>query len=422
MQHSFEQYISQNNLAKPKDKILLAISGGIDSMFMLHLFAKNTFHFAVAHCNFCLRKNESDADEKFVKDFCKKNKIDFFSQQFDTKTFAKKNKLSTQMAARKLRYDWFDELMKKNKFKLLATAHHQNDVAETILINLTRGTGLAGLQGILPKQGKIIRPILFLNKNEIEEYVKKNKLKFREDSSNKKDDYMRNKIRHHVIPELKYFNPSLEKTFADFSKLMEFSYKIFELKIEELKHQIVSENKIQISIDLLKLKEKFEPKFHAFFLFETLKKYSFNFEQCQQIAEKNFKNTGAIFHSSTNQLLIDRNKLIVSLIDDEMLSFDISISNKIPKQFTENIFYLDADKLNFPLQFRGWKSGDKFMPLGMKNFKKVSDFFIDKKISRTDKNKAMVVLSGKEIIALLPYQIDERFKLTPQTKNVLKIT
>jgi len=236
---SFKKFIETNQLIQNSDKILLTISGGIDSMVMLDLFIKTNSKIAVAHCNFGLRSNESDEDEKLVFDTCQKNNIEYFTIKFNTKSFAEENKISIQMAARQLRYDWFNKIAFENNFQFIATAHHQNDVAETMLINITRGTGISGLHGILPKNNNIIRPLLFTNKVEITIYANENNIEFREDSSNKKDDYWRNKIRHLVIPKLEELNANAVNNFYLLSKKINADEILLDERIHELKSQYV---------------------------------------------------------------------------------------------------------------------------------------------------------------------------------------
>ncbi len=417
--------------------ILLAISGGVDSMVMLDLLKKSHHKIAVAHCNFGLRKNDSDDDFHFVKDYCEVNNITFFENHFSTKKFAEENKLGIQEAARKLRYEWFDELMIKHHFDFVATAHHLNDVLETLLFNIARGTGIAGLHGIPVKNKNIIRPLLFATKNDIENYADTHQIHFRNDVSNTSNKYSRNKIRNKIVPVLKEINPLLEEHVHSLTQQIGFIENIYRNHInDEWKKCTKTENDItEISISsLLKLTSL------QFYLFEFLSPFGFNNSQALSIIKSLPEQSGKQFLSNTHQLIIDRKNLLITkhinhnsdtfFIDQFTHTLSLKnctltiekIENDSQIQFSKNIFYLDADKFLFPLTIRNWEMGDKFFPLGMTSKKKISDFFIDEKISVIEKKKAWVVLSNNEIICLLPHRIDNRFKISSETKNILKFS
>ena len=438
MHKEFEEFISKHKLFNNDDKILLAISGGVDSMFMLNLFLETGKNIAVAHCNFGLRGEESEKDEKFVKDFCENAKVNFYSKKFNTLTYLANHKVSIQMAARQLRYEWFNELCKQHHFKFVATAHHQNDVAETILINIVRGTGIMGLHGILPKKEQIIRPILFASKTQIIEYAKLNNFAFREDESNLKDDYLRNKIRHQIIPKLEELNPNIASNFFELSNRVRNEEFLLQLQMEELKKEYVFEKNGQIFIDL-----KITKHFLAnHILYKIVNEYGFNEEDVYQIIACSKDKVGSIFYAKSHTLLVDRtyfiikesvsiktNTLIKLKHDKETLHtpyYQISFEsiNSLPEKFEENVFYFNKDLINSNLSIKSWEKGDKFVPLGMKNKKLVSDYLIDKKINQFEKQKCLVVKleESGEIIAVLPYQISNNYKLGNNTKNILKIT
>ena len=433
----FENFLSNELSILSPQKILLTVSGGIDSMVLLNLFMQTKHQFAVAHCNFGLRGDESDGDNAFVKDFCLANDIQFFDKIFDTQKYITENKIGIQEAARKLRYDWFDELSVTNQFDFIATAHHLNDVTETLLFNITRGTGISGLHGIPPVNKKIIRPLLFASKDEIIEYAKEKNSSFRNDSSNKKNNYSRNKIRNQVIPILKEINPLLEEHVQSLTGQISFIETIYRKHIDELWKtiHIKKNNTIEISIsELLKLHPL------PYYLYEFLQPFGFNFSQVSEIISSLNEQSGKRFYSSSHHLIKDRNSLIIEsllikLNPETFIDFDSSLieidgvvlkvehlNSKNEITFSSNTFHFDLDTILFPIKIRNWNEADRFYPLGMSHSKKLSDFFIDEKINLIDKNKALVCSSNDgNIIGVLPYRIDDRNKITSLTKNVLKI-
>lgn len=434
---SFKKFIATNQLFQQSDKILLTISGGIDSMVMLDLFVKANIKIAVAHCNFGLRSNESDGDEKLVSDTCQKNNIEFFTIKFNTKPFAEENKISIQMAARQLRYDWFNKIALENNCTFIATAHHQNDVAETLLINMTRGTGISGLHGISVKKNNIIRPLLFTNKTEIMAYSNENKIAFREDSSNKKDDYWRNKIRHLVIPKLEELNTNVVNNFYLLSKKISADEILLNEKINELKNKFVSIHKNLVYIDLRIMSHLAVTSL----LFNILSEFNFNETAILNIIENHENNSGIIFQNETHEALIDRKFIIVRERKVEVVNHTLHIGKKsisvetpigkigfetlseMPTVFSKKCLYLNKEKTGNDFILQTWQQGDRFKPLGMNGSKLVSDYLIDKKINLFEKEKCMVLLSKKtnEITAVIPYQISNDFKLENDAKSVLKI-
>jgi tRNA(Ile)-lysidine synthase len=435
---SFNKFIETNQLIQNSDKILLTISGGIDSMVMLDLFIKSNIKIAVAHCNFDLRGIESEGDEKLVLETCLKNKIEFFTIKFNTKIFAEENKISIQMAARQLRYDWFNKIALENNCEFIATAHHQNDVAETMLINITRGTGMSGLHGILPKKNNIIRPLLFTNKAEITDYANENNIDFREDSSNKKDDYWRNKIRHLVIPKLEELNANTVNNFYLLSKKINADEILLNERINELKSKFVktSNNLVYINLEIMQ---------HAAvtsILFNILSEYNINETAILNIIENHENNSGIIFESETHEVLIDREFIIIRERKMEEFHQTLLIENTIQKMntpmgeisfetilekpsiFSNDFLYLNKDKTGTEFIVQTWKQGQRFKPLGMNGSKLVSDYLIDKKINVFDKQKCLVLISKKtkEIVAVIPYQISNDYRLLNNSKNILKIS
>lgn len=441
MQNIFLSYIKNQKLFIPSDKILLTVSGGIDSVVMCELFHKAKLKFAIAHCNFQLRAKESDADELFVKQLAKTYNVEFFCKRFNTSSHADKQKSSIQMAARELRYEWFEDIRKKEKCQYITTAHHLDDSIETFFINLIRGTGIAGLHGILPKQGKIIRPLLFTNKKEIESFAKKNKLHYREDSSNASDKYVRNKLRHHVIPVFKELNPDFETSVNETIQRLKEVELIYKNEIENKRATIVKEEKSSITISIKHLK-KLQPL--SAYLYNFLKPYNFNASAVEAIIAGLDGESGKQFFSDTHRLIKDRELLIIESRKSEVgnrklknLKFKIKtgikelIINEFKLRFkilqkttnyelrTSNfIANLDFDKLRFPLEIRKWEKGDAFYPLGMKGKKKLSDFFIDKKLSVNQKENTWLLTSKGKIVWVIGLRIDDRFKITDKTRKI----
>ncbi len=436
MLQKFKTYYQKNELFKPSDKILLAVSGGKDSMAMLHLFNSENLNFGVAHCNFNLRGSESDADEELVKTVCKKLEIPFYSNSFDTQNYAQENGISIQMAARELRYHWFEELTEKYNYQYIATAHHKNDVAETMLINLTKGTGLSGLHGIRNKSGKIIRPLLDFTREEIEAYVLQNKVVYREDQSNADNKYTRNSIRLNIIPLLEQINPNLIESLNKAANYLAQAELILEEKVsEELKRcSVRNGNKIYFDISKLKELKALETQLYYF-----LKPYGFNAADVENIISSLNEQSGKTFFTNSHQLLKDRDSLILQEknydTNEEMVfnsieeledfgNWEVKKYQNTPAfKIRKSRFYanLDADKIKFPLTLRNWLEGDEFQPLGMKGRKKVSDFFIDNKIDVLTKKTTHILVQNNQIIWVVGYRIDHNFQITDKTKNVLLI-
>jgi len=430
MQKQFLKYCEKIGLSK-KTKILLTVSGGLDSMALLHLFHLSGFSIEVAHCNFNLRGEESNGDEQFVKETCDALDISFHCKHFDTETYSQLEGVSIQMAARDLRYTWFEELRRENQFDYIATAHHQDDQVETLLLNLSRGTGLKGMHGILPKQGYLLRPLLFASRASLEMWMESKPYKHREDSSNVSVKYSRNKIRHQVLPVLKEINPSLSNTFqenterfASAEQNLSFLYEnersnLFLQKGEEL-HLVLSE--------LMKYPSPIDVAFHF------ISEYGFN--DWKAIENLLSSESGKMIFSKSHLLLKNREELVLKIKEEKLestysidentshLSDPISLSLycesakgfKIPK--SSFVAALDFDKLSFPLELRKWQNGDIFHPIGMRGKKKLSDFFIDKKMSLFEKENSWILCSDKQIVWVVGHRIDERFKLVENSQKV----
>ncbi|NOZ46490.1 MAG: tRNA lysidine(34) synthetase TilS [Chlorobi bacterium] len=438
MYEKFIKYIEENYLINNSQSVLLAVSGGVDSMVMLDLFRKTNYNIGVAHCNFKLRGKESDDDEEFVRNKANDFNIPIYSVHFDTEKYANKKGISIQMAARELRYNWFEEIRDKNKYDLIAIAHNGDDVIETFLSNLIRGTGIKGLTGIKPKNDLIIRPILDFYRSEILYYADYNEINYREDSSNNSVKYKRNFIRHEIIPLFEKLNPDVKITISETIQKLKDVEEIYRQKIESTKKQAVKiENgNIIISVSELKKLNPLKP-----YLFEYLKPFGFSNDSLERIIENGNKQSGKIFYSEKYQLLIDRKNLIISkkvskgnpvfyikendksidfLIKLNLKRFDRDDSFSVIKN--EKIAQVDFSKLTFPLKLRKWNAGDFFYPLGMKRQKKVSDFFIDLKMSRLEKEEAWILESANEIVWIIGKRIDNRYKVTEKTKVILEIT
>ncbi len=433
MLERFNTYIINHNLFNKTDKILLAVSGGKDSMAMLHLFQSNKLKFSVAHCNFQLRNNASDLDEQFVKDFTANNNITFYSKAFETKEYARQKSISIQMAARKLRYDWLKEIREEKGYEYIATAHHKNDVAETMLINLTKGTGLSGLHGIKNKNRNVIRPMLCFTAAEIDNYVQENNISFREDLSNSDTKYIRNSIRHKIIPELEKINSSIIKTLNTEAKQFLGDEKIISDKVIEEKKRLFLKDRGIIKIKIEELK-KLNPL--NSYLYYFIREYGFNISDVDNIIDGLSTQSGKIYSSLDHIIVKDREFLILKKIEEnftqkkEIVSIEdfpfraqvVEITPGFNINDSSDYAYLDMDKIKWPLILRAWNNGDTFQPLGMKGNKKVSDFLIDAKVSLIDKINEKILESNGEILWLVGRRISDRFKVTDTTKKALVLS
>lgn len=437
LRERFLLFIKEHQLVDSDEIVLLAVSGGVDSVVMCHLFYDANIKFEIAHCNFCLRGVDSDADEALVASLAQKYDVNFHTKRFDTLAYTHDHHLSIQMAARDLRYAWFEELCQTYKLSKLATAHHVNDSLETLLFNLTKGTGITGLHGILPKQGRLIRPLLFANKEELQEYAKGYGLVWREDKSNTKDDYARNLIRNKVLPLLKLINPGLETTTISTIDRIQQVEALFNEQLTQLKDQLFYERD-QISYIAI---DKIEGKSWApVVVWEMLKPFGFNFLQIKGLLGTTLQ-SGKTIYSNTHQLYVDRKEWMLvprqdtvvpnTHITDADTSSVVLVSGELKIKVVPKMNYelvndkyiaaLDLEKLQFPLLIRPWQLGDYFYPLGMQKKKKLSDFLIDLKVPVLLKQQVCVLVSGNEVVWVIGYRIDDRFKITEATRKVYEV-
>lgn len=428
-----KEFIKKHALFNEKERVLLAVSGGRDSVLMAKMFKMAAYNFGIAHCNFQLRAQESDEDEVFTKNLASELNVEFHSIRFDTQSYANQHHVSIQMAARDLRYQWLEKIRAENNYQYIALAHHQNDVVETILLNLVRGTGIAGLHGILEKNGKIIRPMLFLSREEIDAL---SSFEFREDSSNSSTKYARNKIRLEVIPVLKQLNPSLEQTFeANAKRFLELEI-LLKNEVERIKRKIfkkLTEDEIEINLEELK---QLVPQ--NTLIYELFSPYGFTEPILSDLMASWTGTPGIVFRSATHELLLDRGRLLLSRIQEEIQEIvqidentincqwkgkNFLISNAETKSYQirkeARLCQLDYELIQFPLKLRTWQNGDFFYPLGLKVKKKLSDFFIDQKISLTHKKDIPILENGNgDILWVGGLRISDKYKISPNTKKV----
>lgn len=433
MQEQLKKHITNKLPFLKESRLLIAISGGIDSVVLTYLCKGLKLNIALIHCNFNLRGEESDADEDFVVELAEDLNLEVFTQRFDTQLYAKENKRSIQMAARELRYAWFEELANQLDFDYILTAHHADDNLETFLINFTRGTGLEGLTGIPEVNDKFVRPLLPFSSEHIETFAKEKKIKWRDDSSNKSVKYLRNKLRHEVIPILKEINPSLLQSFqSTLDHLKDTADIVEESTNAVLKRAIETMDENHVAFKVSEFKKVNNPKAY---LFESLKE--FGFTAWDDVVDLLDAETGKQVFSNTHRLIKNREHLLLSDINQEAGEI-ISISeqeNKVETPFGTLFFdeadavfgkrvdtiFVDNAKLKFPLTIRKYKTGDVFYPLRMSGKKKVSKYFKDEKLSLLDKENTWLLCSGNDIVWVINRRADNRFRVTENTKHILKI-
>ncbi len=433
----FETNWAKQKFAGPTQKTLVAVSGGIDSMALANLFLKAGLSFGIAHCNFQLRGDESDKDEVLVREWAFANNIPFHHTRFETKQKMEEWKKGVQETARMLRYEWFAEVCEEYKYSAIATAHHANDNAETLLMHLFKGTGIAGLHGIPVKNDKIIRPLLFASRKEIEAYVVANNIKYREDASNATDNYLRNEVRHHILPVIEKVFPEGIRHLRDSIERFAEAETIYRKAIDAERKKMVEQRGKDIYIPVLKLQKAEALQTICYELFTP---YGFTPAQLPSIISLLTAESGHWVGSATHKVIRNRDFLIITdatphatdivqiegvpcEISTEHGTFHFTIEDKpasIP--VADDIAMIDASLLSFPLILRRWKTGDYFYPLGMgMKKKKVSKYFIDQKVPLHVKDKVWVLESARRIVWICGMRLDERFKVKDKTQQVIKI-
>lgn len=434
---SFKSYIQQEQLFPANSKLLLAVSGGLDSVVLTDLCMAAGFDITIAHCNFQLRGTESERDEQFVRELASKYNKEIVVQKFDTVKYAEEKKISVQLAARELRYNWFFSLLSPSENAVadfVLTAHHRDDNIETLLMNFFKGTGIAGLRGILPKQNKLVRPLLFASRADLQNYAAENNLQWAEDSSNASDKYTRNYVRHQLVPVLQEIYPQVLDNLSDnINRFREIEI-LYQQAIDMHTKKLLEVKNNEVHIPVLKL-AKLSPL--PTITYEIIKNYDFSPAQVNEVLSLLQSETGKYVQSSSHRIIRNRKWLIIAplvteqakhiLIESEGVTnfpagsisvkaapaegYELSTDNKIAA--------LDAKHIRYPLMLRAWKKGDYFYPLGMPKKKKIARFLIDQKLSVTNKEKVWVLEMNKKIIWVVGMRIDDRFKITASTKELM---
>lgn len=438
----FKNYIKNNNLATYDDRILLTVSGGVDSMVLLQLFTELGYSVGVAHCNFQLRGAESEEDEVLVEEQAKKCGVPFYNKRFDTTGEMERTGDSMEMAARKLRYEWFHELCVEHNYTVIAIAHHADDSIETFFINLLRGTGLRGLTGISTQIGKIIRPLMFASRKDILEYAVSHHIPFREDSSNRSTKYLRNKIRLGLIPRIREINSKFTDLMrGNISRLTEAQLFINSC-ISKIHDDVITTH--QDGIDKLHIDLISGDLPRKFVIYELLSSYyGFKGDAIDSlIAAHDNQHSGKRFYSKEYVAYVDRADILITRISSDDLC-EVEIKRGDTRTYCGNsvLYYehtdidliesltvadncalIDSDKLTYPLTVRKWREGDWFIPFGMSGKKKISDFLIDQKVSIPEKERQFVLTNGDDIVWVIGRRTDNRYRLSNESENVLKIT
>lgn len=430
MLKEFKQHIKNNFPELLKQPFLLACSAGVDSVVLAHLCSGCGLNFTLAHCNFKLRGAASEADEVFVQGLGRKLKAECLVTSFDTDSYINKNKVSLQMAARELRYSWFAELLRENHYDFVVTAHHADDNLETFIINLSRGTGLDGLSGIPKRTTSVLRPLLAYGSEDILKYARENKIAWREDATNADTKYLRNKIRHEIVPKLKELHPTFDKNFAKTLEYLEGTSSLVERHISDVKKALFEpyNNHFRISVASLSTLNPLKAYLHALFR-------EYGFTAWDDVSGLLTTSSGKEVRSATHRLIKDRDALLLQKIPDvreekEILFLDDPntelavrlLQTSVDKitETAETILYVDKETLNDKLYVRKWRNGDYFYPLGMKGRKKISKFFKDEKMDLISKESQWLLCSAEEIVWVIGRRADDRFKVSGETKKILK--
>lgn len=438
MQTELRDFIQDRKLFTTKDHLLVAVSGGVDSMTLLHLLVGLGYKVSVAHMNFGLRGEASDQDETLIRDVANLLQVPIFTKHVATKAYAGDHGISIQMAARDLRYEWFLNLLEEHFFDCVATAHNADDNLETVLFNLTKGTGIRGVSGINHRQSYLVRPLLFARKSDIKAYAEANAIRWREDASNSDTKYIRNKIRHEVLPVLKEINPSLISNFENTRLRLLGTEQVLVRWAHEIRDKYLHHSD---DLDYITLEWMTNLESDAVVLSELLRPYGFSFSQCQEIVKASTQ-PGKLFQSRDYLLNVDRNCFILKLKSGLDSKTEIKIENNnsryqlgewlfnlsehpasdFKKGTHKNEVFLDTATVQFPLKLRFWEQGDSFRPLGMRGKKKISDFLVDQKVPLIEKSSVMVLESADKICWVVNHRLDDRCKVTDKTQNLLKIT
>ncbi|MFI3305234.1 MAG: tRNA lysidine(34) synthetase TilS [Rikenellaceae bacterium] len=437
----FQDYVEQNALATQGDKILLTVSGGVDSMVLLDLFTKSGYNVGVAHCNFQLRGEESEEDEVLVEERAAEYGVGFYNQRFETTAEMDRTGESMEMAARRLRYAWFERICIDHGYTVIAVAHHADDSIETFFINLFRGTGLRGLTGIKKQIGKVVRPLSFATRKEILEYAAANHIPYREDSSNRSTKYLRNKIRLGLVPRLREINPKFTQLMRSNLSRLGDAQNFINHCIAQIATEVISEEGEIYRLQVDKISKEMPRTFVIYEMLNT--RFGFKGDVTDSLIRSlNSGASGRRFYAKDYVAYIDRGEILIKAIDaddscevevdesatrsycgNSVLYFEKIVIDLIESfDLGDNTALIDADKLKYPLTLRKWREGDTFTPLGMSGHKKVSDFLIDEKVSMPEKERQFVLTSADEIVWLIGRRIDDKYRVEEESENILKIT
>ena len=442
---TYKQFVERQGLWTAGDKVLLAVSGGPDSVAMMELTAQLGIEFGVSHVNFGLRGEESDGDEAFVRQLAKKYDVPIFVTRADTMRYVSMKGISVEMAAREIRYAEFERVMDKNGYNVVAVAHHQDDAIETFFLNLLRGSGIRGLTGMRVRNGRVVRPMLCFSHTEIENFLKENHFTFRTDSSNLENEYSRNKIRNLVLPAIDSVSDTARSSITESIGYLGMAKRIYDDTINKAIASVVREENSNIVADIPGILDFAEPEC---LLYEILSRYDFGKMQCHDVFRKLTSGSGKIFYSNTHRLVKDRNTLIISHLNDVetisgrrpimlqpsdidngvlathswRLQFDVMDRDAFAPERDPLTVYFDRDLLCFPMTITGWEKGDSFVPFGSHCHKKLSDLFIDQKLSIGEKDRVEVLRCGGKILWVIGIRAANHFRVTPDTTQILKIT